>query len=187
MKRVLQMLAAVVLAAGFSNGVAQAALNCTISNTGPGSTNTCTTEDDREITFTCENGILINNDTNQEVTTGDAEVIDSTTGGGASSGDASNSNKTLVEVVIACGESIAQNPEPTPGGDGGGNGGPVAPGGRGGGEAEEEVDQVNPPVGGVNAGVGGAAASGLLATLLGGSAASGAIAIHRLRKLRAEG
>ena len=158
MKKVLQIIMAVTLLSGVAVGTAEAAVNCTIRGTGPGSTNTCTYQNDDTVDYTCNIDGSVTNDNDQTVTSGEAAVIDNTNGGGASSGDVSNSNSTLTELVASCAAAVcnddcstdnggnpttppAPNPTPTPTPNPTTNPTPTPPavGGMGGGEVSSAV------------------------------------------------
>ena len=109
-KKLLQVLAVTVFTAGLSGGAVEA-VSCTINGTGPDSTNVCTFDDQTTVEYRCENGVLINNQNNQTVTSGDAQSIDNTSGGDTSSGDATNTNKTLTDVVAACAAAAVTDEE----------------------------------------------------------------------------
>jgi hypothetical protein len=74
--------------------------SCTISNTGPGSNNTCTSNE----TYTCEvdtdNKVTIRDENDQVVGTGSATTTGNTSGGNATSGSASNQNGTTYTISI---------------------------------------------------------------------------------------
>lgn len=71
-----------------------------ISNTGPGSNNSISTEVHNETTIKNTNNVTVNNSNWQDGTTGDATVTDNTRAGDATSGDAYNTNKTQADVEI---------------------------------------------------------------------------------------
>lgn len=110
MKKTLIALFSVVAIFGFG-GTASAAVNCTITNTGPGSVNTCEFDDETTVDYECNNGVLINTENDQVVTTGDAENLDNTNSGDATSGDAGSEYVSLVDVVTEC-AATAQAEEP---------------------------------------------------------------------------
>ena len=76
------------------------ALDCTISNTGPDSDNTCQSIEDFRCTVDNDNNVTVYNKDGQVAETGDAIGVDNTNAGSATSGDANNSNSTVVEGTI---------------------------------------------------------------------------------------
>lgn len=170
MRGMLSILAVVVVSPLLLASSASAE-TCTITNTGPGSTNECIVEGGDECTVTNNNDIDITNDTDQNANTGDADVDGNTDGGNAESGDAVNESDTSVNIGITNGGCNPQTTS-TPGGGGQTMGTSTTAGGRGAGA------QVNAPVGGVGAGAGGAVAS-----VLALSVASTVAGLYRLRKL----
>lgn len=145
MKKLLLGVAVAVLGLSGSNASVGATDSCTISNTGPDSTNSCVVKDD----FTCKvennNKFTVINKNNQEAVSGDAKVSDNTSGGNATSGSATNSNGTVIDVSIdnsgACAVTAVTPPAPVVPGSGAGG---VQPGGGG------AVQQPR-PVGGMGA------------------------------------
>lgn len=118
MKRVYQVaiVAVLLLAPAVVSLPAQAQADCEISNTGPGSENECSVEQN----YTCEvvnsNTVKINGETVQVSTSGDTDNNDNTDGGNATTGTATNSSGTAFNVTIRNGEScevaVAPTPEP---------------------------------------------------------------------------
>ncbi|MDB5186567.1 MAG: hypothetical protein JWM07_39 [Candidatus Saccharibacteria bacterium] len=128
MKKLLLGLAIATLSLSGTSASVGATDSCTISNTGPDSTNSCVVKED----FTCkvenDNKFTVINKNNQEATSGSAAVSGNTTGGSATSGSATNSNGTVIDVTITnsgCVVAAVTPPAPvTPvGGSGGGSGG----------------------------------------------------------------
>jgi LPXTG-motif cell wall-anchored protein len=76
------------------------ALDCSISDTGPDSTNECTSIENFRCTVNNDNQVVVYNDNNQVVDTGDAVTVTNTSGGSSTSGDATNTNETVVEGTI---------------------------------------------------------------------------------------
>ncbi len=74
--------------------------SCTISNTGPGSNNTCTVKEDYTCTVSSDNKIVIKDENDQVAGSGTATNSGNTTGGNATSGSASNENGTTFDVSI---------------------------------------------------------------------------------------
>jgi len=65
-----------------------------IDNTGTDSTNTVTSTQTSKVTIDNDTNIRVYNDNDQRASTGDASVRDNTTGGSATSGDATNTNSS---------------------------------------------------------------------------------------------
>jgi len=112
MKHLLIALAVVALSFVAFGKVTQAQ-SCTITNTGPGSTNICETINDFTCQLTNENSFVVLNNNTQESTTG------YTTNG--SSGTATNNNGTVITVTINDGgcqiasvTPVTPTPTPTP-------------------------------------------------------------------------
>lgn len=122
MKRLGRILAAGVLSAGLFAGAAAAETTCTIENTGEGSVNICWDENENQVKATCVNNIYVDNRNIQDAGTGDGSVILNTSGGGASSGQATNSNNTVVTIGASC-EGGVKTVAPTQPQGGGGQGG----------------------------------------------------------------
>lgn len=150
MKKLLLGVAVAILGLSGSGASVSAADECTISGTGPNSTNSCVVKDD----FTCkvdnDNKFTVTNKNNQEATSGSAKVDDNTTGGNATSGSATNSNGTVIDVKIqnnACVVTAVTPPAPVvPSGGQGAVNPPVAPAGGMG-----AVAPVAAPAGGMGA------------------------------------
>jgi hypothetical protein len=100
MKKLLLGLAITILSLGGTGLPVGATDNTTISNTGPGSTNTIETTNDFKCEVKNKNDFEIINNNTQEATSGSATVKDNTTGGDATSGSATNSNGTVIDVQI---------------------------------------------------------------------------------------
>lgn len=104
-RKVLTFLAG-ILAVPIVSGASVSAVdsNCTISNTGPGSNNTCTVSG--EYTCTVENNtvIIVDSNNQQVATSGDANNSGNTGSGGSTSGSATNSNGTTFNFTITNGE-----------------------------------------------------------------------------------
>lgn len=110
-----------------------------ISNTGPGSTNTVTSNNRTDIKCDATNKVEVTNRTDQDADSGNASVDGNTSGGSATSGSASNSNSTSTTVTASnncLGKAATTTPPPT-GGSGGGQtlGDSTVAGGQGAGEA----------------------------------------------------
>lgn len=76
------------------------ALDCTITNTGPDSENTCQSIENFRCTVDNDNNVTVYNKDGQVAQTGSAIGVDNTNAGSATSGDANNSNSTVVEGTI---------------------------------------------------------------------------------------
>lgn len=127
MKLYMRGIAAFVLSVGAVAVVGGGSVNaqdCSadMNNTGPGSVNTVDCEVTNSNRYICRNNIWVENDNYQEAESGDSEVEGNTSGGGAASGDASNSNETNATITVggSCGAV-------TTGGGGGGGGAAPTP------------------------------------------------------------
>ncbi len=74
--------------------------SATIENTGPKSDNTVRFETRSTVEIENKNDLKITNNNTQTAKSGDAEVEGNTTGGSATSGDASNTNSTTIRFDI---------------------------------------------------------------------------------------
>jgi hypothetical protein len=72
-----------------------------INNTGPDSNNQVKFESDTEVRVDNENDVRITNTNHQSSHSGDAEVSDNTTGGDATSGNASNTSSSSFTVRVS--------------------------------------------------------------------------------------
>lgn len=99
MKKLLLTVAVFALALGFNVPSASAA-DCTISNTGPGSVNECEVIENYKCTVDNDNNVKVYNSNGQQVQTGSAITVTNTSGGSSTSGNASNTNGTVVEGTI---------------------------------------------------------------------------------------
>ena len=181
MKNLLKTLAVTATLVGMSGGVALADSSCTISNTGPDSNNTCTSEETNVTHVSCVNGIYVVNDNDQEAGSGDAENEGNTSGGNATSGSAVNENGTTVQIGTSCGGATTTPETETPSTGGGAGAGNVL-GEATAGHVLGDVAQVSfKPVGGAGAGAGGATDNAAAVTGLLASASAG-IAGLALRK-----
>lgn len=148
MKKLLLGVAVAVLGFSGSGASVGATDSCSISNTGPDSTNSCVVKEDFKCEVRNDNEFTVINNNNQEATSGNATVDGNTTGGGATSGSATNSNGTVIDVSIdnsgACVVTAVTPPAPVaPSGGQGAVSRPV--GGMG------AVAPVAAPVGGMGA------------------------------------
>lgn len=73
----------------------------TIENTGPNSENKVIESNQSTTTVTNTNDIAVTNTNKQAAVSGSASVTENTTGGSATSGDASNANNTSLKINIA--------------------------------------------------------------------------------------
>jgi hypothetical protein len=95
-KQLIRAAAATVLGLSLTTGFAAA----DITNTGPDSNNTVNTTNSQSADVDNDNHVTLRNDNDQHAYSGDAKVFHNTTGGSASSGDASNSNSLSASVSI---------------------------------------------------------------------------------------
>lgn len=123
MKKVIKVFGVLVLGLSLFGGAASAQ-SCTITNTGPGSTNTCTYDNNVTLTFRCENGVVVDVQTNQGASSGGSNNSGNTNGGGASSGNASNTNNTNITVGQSCDEAQRAAQPTQPGDSANGQAGP---------------------------------------------------------------
>lgn len=72
-----------------------------INQTGPDSTNKVTFKETTKVKVENNNNINVSNNSSQTATSGDARVSDNTTGGSATTGDASNTNTTTVNLNVS--------------------------------------------------------------------------------------
>jgi len=128
-RKLLPIVSALVVSTGMTIGVAAADTSCSVSDTGPGSTNNCTSESSNTLNENCQNNITTINDNSQNANSGSANVSDNTTGGNASTGNASNSNDTNTQINANCGQQVASvTPSaPTPSAPRAGGQGAAAP------------------------------------------------------------
>ena len=123
LSQIVMILAVTLSPFAFSGSVAAA--DCTISNTGPGSNNSCEVVADYKCEIDNNNNIVVKDKNDQTAGTGKATVGDNTNGGSATSGSATNSNGTTFDVTIengtACtvasvtpGQGATTPPAPTP-------------------------------------------------------------------------
>lgn len=76
------------------------AVSGSVSNTGPDSYNTIKSETNKRVRVYNNNRLRVDNDNRQSAHTGDAKVIDNTTGGDARTGAASNANSLNVSATV---------------------------------------------------------------------------------------
>ena len=105
-------------------GVAGAtATSCTISNTGAGSTNTCTTNNSDTVKVVCDNDVNALNVNGQIAQTGNANGNGNTLAGGVTTGSAVTENGTTFTLGASCNGQptpVATASAPAAGGQGGG-------------------------------------------------------------------
>jgi hypothetical protein len=121
MKRVTQIVAALVLSVGIlssvstSNAGAIDVGNCdniVIFNTGPGSNNSFRCVDDLDLEVTCNGSTYVLTENSQTAVSGAATVTGNTSGAGAASGTAANSDDTTIHFVgEGCGGATPTTPE----------------------------------------------------------------------------
>lgn len=78
----------------------QQLINGSITNTGPGSTNTIAASNNYSSTVTNNNSVKVNNTSSQTANSGDAVTSHNTTGGTAQTGTAHNQNATSTAISI---------------------------------------------------------------------------------------
>lgn len=114
MKKLAKLLAVAVVGASMFGGVAAAQNNCTISNTGQGSINTCTNQTITTVVVTCTNGFNTTNNNIQNAITGGATVNGNTISGNATTGNAQNINDVETTLAAFCAAAPTTPPTPTP-------------------------------------------------------------------------
>jgi hypothetical protein len=112
MGKITRIMAGSSLLVVFSAGVAAA--DASITNTGPGSTNTVNSNTSNTTKVVCINNTLISNSSSQSSSSGSANVSGNTSGGSASSGNASNSNVTSVTASGSCAPGTTPAPAGSP-------------------------------------------------------------------------
>jgi hypothetical protein len=140
MKKLLLGLAIAAISLSGSSASVGAVSSGSISETGPDSTNTIEVKEDFKCEVKNDNNFAIKNSNNQDAASGSATVSGNTSGGGAKSGSATNSNGTVIDVTIdnsgACVVTAVRPPAPVVPGAGAvdednGNGGGQPVGGMG--------------------------------------------------------
>lgn len=124
MKRYMRGLVTLIVILGFSGGSASAlegpcdGNEITISNTGPGSTNTVVCVTNTKLNVVCSNNVYILDSNSQAAVSGAATQQGNSGGGSAVSGNATNSNGDNVQIGASCGVPAATTPvtptTPTP-------------------------------------------------------------------------
>ena len=107
-------LIATIIAAPLVGMVTASAESCTITNTGPGSTNECISADDYICEVDNNNTVTIFDKNNQTVVSGSGTITGNTGGGGATTGTVSNANGTSYNVVIENGTCAVTAVTPAP-------------------------------------------------------------------------
>ena len=103
MKKILKILAGAAMGLLLSGGVASAQTSsCTLTGTGPGSTNVCQFDSTNTVIFTCVNNILVVNGTNQTATSGVAQNTGNTSAGPVASGNAINNGQITTNANATC-------------------------------------------------------------------------------------
>ena len=100
MKKLLKILAAAAVSASLTTGLAVAQTG-SISNTGPDSENEIEFSLDNSANIDNNNDVSASNRNDQDADSGEAEVEGNTTGGNATSGDASNTNSMTSTVNVS--------------------------------------------------------------------------------------
>lgn len=90
----------VAAAAELVGGGGSGSNEASISETGPDSVNRVTFDTNTRVDVENNNNLTVRNDNNQRATSGDASVEHNTTGGSATTGNASNTNTTSVRFEV---------------------------------------------------------------------------------------
>lgn len=117
MKKVVQLLVAIVMGVGLVGNVVGAeempdCNNIVITNTGDDANNDGTCVINRTVTVECIDNVYVLNQNDQTAVTGQANVIGNTSDGTAITGDAKNANGTTVRIGAEC--STPTTPTTTP-------------------------------------------------------------------------
>jgi len=120
MNKLLQIIPATALSVAFVGAVAgtanAATCDGTIEVTGAGSVNTIVCNEISDISYECDNNVLILNYNKQSGESGEATVDLNTGSGDAISGSVINDNQTVTDLSTACGPTAAPiQDEETPG------------------------------------------------------------------------
>lgn len=99
MKKILRLVAISVMALSFTTGIA-AANSADIDTTGPDSTNKIEFDSHNSADVDNNNNLSVSNNNDQEAFSGNAKVKHNTTGGDATSGDASNDSLQSVAASV---------------------------------------------------------------------------------------
>ncbi|HSW85001.1 MAG TPA: hypothetical protein VLF79_00090 [Candidatus Saccharimonadales bacterium] len=116
MKKFIRILSASIVGLGLAVGTAAAdPVTCgSISNTGPDSTNKVVCVDKNNTNVKCENNIVVKNDNDQNADSGDAFTVQNTSGGDVTTGNAENSNATVVALNASCAPAVTSSAVTTP-------------------------------------------------------------------------
>jgi len=99
-KRLLRYAASIVLGLSLTTGAA-AAHDAVIDTTGPDSDNTVEFRNETDVDVDNNNKLKVGNSTNQNATSGDADVRRNTSGGDAESGDTRNENEFEARLSVS--------------------------------------------------------------------------------------
>lgn len=176
----LRKLAATSAASGIlmlsMSGLALAADEVVIEETGANSTNTVTITNSQSLTVNNNQNVTVTNTNNQTATSGDATASQNTNGGNATSGDATNEASFTTHI------SFSGQTFPAPGGGtvtvGGGSGGGTTPTGNVGGGSSTTGTK-----GGVGGGHLASASGGVGGGTLPDTGATGPIDLEQLRNV----
>jgi hypothetical protein len=119
MKKVLQILAAVVVSVGLMGNVANADAcsgDIVVHNSGSGNNTTISCENIENVTITCVNNVTVANISYQEGQSGPATVGGNESDGSSTTGSVTNENNQTTQVgVTGCGAEVPATPTtPTP-------------------------------------------------------------------------
>jgi hypothetical protein len=115
MKRILLGLTSVLSFAVLAVSVPAAeAVDCSVVNTGPNSSNSCTATSNNNVKVTCNNNTDVVFVNGQSSNSGNVTLTNNTNGGTAVSGGASNVNTVNGKLDVSCGTKTAAAPAPAP-------------------------------------------------------------------------
>ncbi|MES2876581.1 MAG: hypothetical protein V4678_03875 [Patescibacteria group bacterium] len=173
LKQLLAVAAVIVSPLAMALPASATESNCTITNTGPDSNNTCTVTTKYTCEVDNENKVIVRDENNQVAGSGSATSSGNTSGGGATSGSASNSNGAVFDVKIengGCEVTKASVPvTPTQPVGGSGAAGPAPAGGAGAVVAAAPRPTVLPNTSGENFALVGLVIAGVLAAVAAGA------------------
>ncbi len=142
MKKILQVLAALVCWSGLMVGAAAAQQQrCDVNNTGPGSQTNCDQSQTNNFTENCNNNVGVNNTNSQDSTSGNSNNSNNTNNGSSSTGSTDNSNSTSMNVNAGCGVNSQRTSPPPSGGQGSGPAGAAGAAGGAGATAAAAISQ----------------------------------------------
>jgi hypothetical protein len=145
MRKLFLALASVLASASLMFGVAAAATtDCSIVDTGPNSSNTCTVTESNDLKVTCKNEADVVFVNNQSASSGNVTLQNNTNGGFAYSGNAVNTNQTTGKLDVSCGPKVAVTPTPAPAPTPTPTPTPPAAGGQGQGQVQAQPTQAAP-------------------------------------------